>query len=260
MPVLYRIAIFLSLLLLPCAAMAGGGIYFDDFSVTNGGSSVFADNFDDGDVSDWQLMKDAWSSSDHAYSAPRSMFLNWHVGGGPSQASHPIGIVSPGVVEASSRVWLPPVQEQYYWRLNASTSAGMYLHSGNTASDLYGVIALSPGDTSYRLELGWNRPGGGVSTCTTAVLSPGTWGLLSLKMDPNASTARLYLDDVEKCVLTLDAAYFQSYAGVSLSGTLGSGMSPEPSGLTALTLSFPILFLLRRRKQCGVLLQLARED
>lgn len=245
----YSAVVVLILILAASSAASGGGVYIDDLSITNGDVTVFSDSFDDGDVSDWHSMKDAMLSPNSS-SSPASMHLNWH-GGSLAQAFHSIAIASPGLIEASARVWLPPVQEQYNWSHGEISSASISLHSASSASNLYAGIELWPGETGYRLSLGRNEPGASVSYVTGApYLFPDTWGLITMRVDPSASSARMYLDGIEQCIVSFHPQCFQSYDGISLYGNLGNGVTPEPSSLIILGSALPLLAggLLRRRR------------
>lgn len=250
MSTLYRTAITVFMLLLPCLAMAGGGIYFDDLAVANNGNAVYSDSFDDGNVSDWTGKNDTTLSYAHSYSVPASFWSNRHTDVVAS-AYHNVNISNPGIVEANARVWLPPVEEQYGWTHTGDWTC-IFLSSGSSNYAVYGGIDLRAGESGYRVILGFNLPGGAFSRTASPVLQPGTWSLLTVKMNNSTSTAYAYLDGIQQCSIPVDASYFLSYDDSSLWGRLGDGVAPvpEPSGLLALGSALPLLggFLLRRRR------------
>jgi hypothetical protein len=222
-----------SLLLMACiSAYAVGGIYFDDLSVTNNGTSVFSDNFDDGSISDWTPKNDAALSSSVARSAQYSVYLNqW--GSTVADAFHSVSIATPGVVEASVWVWLPPTQEQY-----RPTSTYIYLYSGNPSDNMYAGIELRDGETGYRVKLGWNGVPGDSARTSSVVLAPQTWAKLTLRLNAASgnSTAYALLNDQTQLSFWYTPSTWTSVNKVSFWGWLGgaSEPTPEPSSLLAL--------------------------
>jgi len=241
------VAAIVLLLAVPAAVHAAGGMYFDDFTVTNGGTSVLFDDFNDGSISDWQPQHYALTSSQVSHSPSYSMYLNWH-GGSVSDAFHQMSIQQPGLVAASAWVWLPPVREQYNWSHNIISFTGIYLYSGSSDNNSFAHVELRPGETSYRIYLGWNNFGGqGATATSSAILAPQTWALLSLQMDRTSGTAAAYLNGAECLSFAYDPSHFTSFDGVSAWGWLGDGVVPEPGTFVPLLVGLVGLALRRRR-------------
>jgi len=226
-------------------AFGSGGIHFDDFSVTNNGSTVFSDNFDDGNISDWTSKDHATLDSSVSHSSPFSLHLN-HTGGVVSEAFHSISTGSAGLVEASSWVWLPSVQEQA-----ESTFTNIVLYSGNTSDNIFTGVTLKPGETGYRIWLHWNNNSGADSTITTSsvILPSQTWALLTLRLNSSNSMASALLNGQEQASFSYTSASFTSFDHTSVWGWLGGEQSvPEPSSLVALLCGAGGMISLLRRK------------
>lgn len=232
-------------------ARAAGGIYFDDFLITNNSATVFTDNFNDGAISDWQWTNDASVSSQHSYSSSDSLYLNWH-GASVSCAYHSISITQPGVVEASAMVMLPGVQGQYCRNYNTSTFTNIVLYSRNTSDNLFAGMEFVPGEAGYRIYMAWHNYSGGPgaqATTASVVLTPGTWGELKLRLDTASNMAYALFNDQQLLSFSYNSQNFQSIGTTSVWGWLGDGaLIPEPSSMLALVSGLAGLCAVYRRR------------
>ncbi len=211
------------------SAYAAGGIYFDDVIVGNDRTVVFADNFDDGNASDWTSKNDATVTAGQCNSKPYSLHLNCH-GRVVSQAYHLLPIRVSGLVEAHARVWLPPVQEQYAWHHKTTSSTNLVLYSRESSDSISAGVELRPGELGYRIHLRWNESdgGSGAKVCTDkVVLKPGRWALLSLYLDSATGRAFACLDGKDQVSVIYNPLKFSSIIRMAFWGRLGDRVDLE---------------------------------
>lgn len=188
------------MILAPQMVMAGGGIYVDDFTVKNDGKVLFTDNFDDGSVSDWTFVRDATVVCDDA--TPRNCCL--HVDRqryANCCAYHAVSIPSPGVVELSAWIFLPPVEEQSCYTVSGGSFTGISVYSGSTKDDVAAAVELQHLEKGYRIRVYSNSYNTGKpmehaqAVTPNPVLVPGKWARLTLKLAFADGKASAYLDD-----------------------------------------------------------------
>ena len=191
----------------PLQLHAVGGTYIDNFLITNNGAYVLADNFDDGDIRDWNPAGGV--SLAQITKKPAGYCMCFNSGGVPNAVCRRKVQAAPlGVLQVSAWFLMPPVEEQYGWdKDTGSTYVGSTVFyvapDNNKDSVLFGVV-LRPGDAGYRLDLkvhfnaqDGSRPGQLFRT-QKPVLAPGKWALLTLKMDPSTRKVTLCLDGKEQ--------------------------------------------------------------
>ena len=145
-------------LLAPLNAHAEGGVYFDNIQITNDGSKVFADNFDERELAEWTNCKDVSIEHDRAVNTSAYLELNKH-GKELSRAGRNLQVSKAGKVELSFSVYLPPIAQQFCENGNYCGSANIRLDSGSRDSISVSINNYIK-DTGYKLRLGWNGIGG----------------------------------------------------------------------------------------------------
>ncbi|MDO8585571.1 MAG: hypothetical protein Q7T82_00875 [Armatimonadota bacterium] len=199
----------------PCLAADAdtGGIFVDDFQITNNGITAFFDDFQDRDIRDWRVI-DAQVFGMAGRPPVTCMYINQHTKTRAS-AFHSISLNTTGVVELNAAVWLPPTKDQYKWRTNVICVTDFVLYSGDCQDDVRVGIEMRPKETSYRLFLWWDGYEGPqliISKIYTesAVLAPERWSLLTLRMDPTAGKMYALLDGKQHLTLAYNPRRFRS--------------------------------------------------
>lgn len=222
---------------------ADGGIYFDDLLVTNDSYEVMSDDFNDGNLSYWWYHVMAKPSRAQSHSPAYSVHLN-QLGDSVSLAAcaaRDFDILNPGIVEMSSWVWLPPVNEQGSEQIHSGAATYMLLYSKNSIDNFGCLVGLLGEDTSYRLYLKWNEnstPNGSINHSRESAIriTPEVWTKLSLRADRSTGMVSGYIDGTKFAEFAYNQENFTSFRGISYWGYLGGNNAPvpEPSGLLGL--------------------------
>jgi hypothetical protein len=243
-----------------CAAsalFASGGIYIDDFRVTNNGATVFSDNFDDGSISDWTNTYCVGVDSNTHYSSQYSLHGNGHVTPSPqySSAIHNLSFTGSGIVEESAMIWMPAVEQQYQY----SQGYAGYAQFGLGATDIISVgVQLNGAEPGYHVRLLY-LPAHNDLGCEPVrfvseniVLAPQTWAQLKLRLDPASWTASALLNGQLIGTVPYHPQYLTSFRTVSFYSDLQDAPpTPEPSGVLALLCGATGVVGVIRRRSCS---------
>lgn len=212
--------------MLACPMLIAGGIYVDDFKVTNNNSVVFFDNFDDGSITDWVTPRDAFVVCDQ--SKPPKCWLHVNRQGDYCCcAYHKISIDRPGSVEVSAWVFLPPVEEQSCYKGRCTSFTDISIHSGSTDDSCAAAVELRPNEKGYRIRVFANtyypgRPSQTAEVVTPKpVLMPGKWAKLALRMVFDGGTAFVSLDGKDLGSVSFLPEHYAPIKQASVWGWLG---------------------------------------
>ncbi len=221
-------------------ATAIGGMCVEDLVVKNDGATVFADNFDDGNITDWTSTNDA--SVFCAGESPGNCFLRINrTANVVASAYHRVSIPRAGTVELSAWVWLPKPSEQFTTP-NSTTFTYFYLTSGEklasgSTPDVHGGPTLRSGEKAYRVQVGQQYGSLNKATAGTRspVIQPETWTYLTIRIDKSIRRARALVNGKEVCSVLIDNDDFPSIGQISVWGWLGDGPRSNRSTTTGST-------------------------
>lgn len=210
------------------AGWADGGLYLDDFRITNNGASAFFDNFDDGKLDGWTKMHDASVfCTGRGRTRQCSMMLDKHQFCAAT-AYHSVTMPDAGKVEMSTRVYVTPPGEQYDYRKGVYCLLYITLYSGSSSSEVAAIVNLNPGEDMNRIGIrlqhmkNGKRVGIG-GTSPNPVLAPNQWAALTLRLDPKSGLISVILDGKPIVVRQYDPARFASIREVGICSGYGDG-------------------------------------
>ena len=191
-----------------------GGIYYGDLLITNNGQTVCFDDFQSATLSGWDCHDAKRERFQSGLSA--CLYLNY-LGKSVSEASHTAAIDQPGLVEASVWVWLPPTEEQVD---PSETDLNLY-----SELESFGVgVETDVKAKAYWVTLGWNKndgDGAGAKS-KTALLKPGKWARLTLRLDYKAKQATALLNNAPVASMPFTPTNLQPIYHMSFWGWLGN--------------------------------------
>lgn len=207
-------------------ARAEGGAYLDDFRISNDGTEVFFDNFNDGSIADWTKMHDTTVVRDDKDKLVGYMFMNKHTHAA-STAWHPLSVSSAGLVELSTLVYVTPYEQQFDIRDGYPSVLMITLYSGSSdaTAGLY-IYLDKPKQDSQKsacsICVNLKNPNGTTIIHNTALV-PQKWATLTLRLDPKTGIASALLDGTVVRTLKYDPAKFKSIRELGLCCSFGDG-------------------------------------
>lgn len=205
------------LLLLPCALLARGGVYVDDFTVTNDGKVVFSDNFDSGNLDQWTNLAAATVPCD-AEGKRCCMHLNMHTDTDSGNAVHQMSIDTPGFLEVSWLQWIAAANEQA--RHNVT---GLHLlvsvHCQDPKHWIAAETMLCANVDQPALDISVDN----VQKSCKVQIPTAKWVQMILRFDPKTSTISLLADNKVVGTDKYDPGVFNNLTYVRLESGLGDG-------------------------------------
>jgi hypothetical protein len=248
-------AILATLFVLAAAgsASAAGGVYLDDLTLTNYGTSMFTDGFNDKSLRGWTNLKDV--SLGQLGQGSLLMHMNAH-GSLPATAWRALNVKDAGVVEVSTKLMVMPPDEQSRYKNNSYSLMDLTVCSGSSPAMIKAVVNLRPKEKANRVSIGVQqtvdnpppapapktkdsppvRPTLGPqnsktknsgATSPTALIQPKTWVLLTLKLDSKTSTASVLVDNKQIVSKPYKPKDFESVRGIWLQCSYGDGVAPD---------------------------------
>ncbi len=238
------------------AAYAAGGIYLDDMTLTNYGTQMFTDGFNDSALRGWSDLHDV--SLGQVNQGSYLLLMNAH-SAEAATAWRQLNVKDAGVVELTCKVLVAPSDEQYQYKNKKYSLLYLVLASGNTSAAIRGVVSLNPKEKGSRASIGvqqtvtppaqapassdsqsavpkviipkigpqYARIKNSGATSTAPVIQPKTWALVTLKLDSKTSTASVLVDNKKIVSQPYNPSDFQSIRGIYLWSTYGDGVKPK---------------------------------
>lgn len=213
----------LACLLLSCAAFAAGGIYFDEFLVTNNGTSILADSFDSGDLAGWKA-DNASVLRTQMSPAKYCVCLN-KMDKNRSQVQRDLSLDDVGTLELSAWIYLPQPEQQSNYGGSRCEYAGFSVYAKNPDDHLVASLFLQPKGKGYRAEAHWHdavkQNTLAKSSTSSPVITGGKWANATMRLDPAKKTVSLLIDGKLACRISYVPERFQSISSVILFSDLG---------------------------------------
>lgn len=246
-------AILATLFVLAAAgnASAAGGVYLDDLTLTNYGTPMFTDGFNDKSLPGWSSLKDV--SLGQVNEGSLLLHLNAH-SAQPATAWRALNVKEAGVVEVSTKLMVMPPDEQSRYKNNSYSLLNLTLCSGSSPATIMAVVNLRPREKANRVSIGVQqtvstppadpaktKDGKPViptlgpqnakvknsgATSATPLIQPKTWVLLTLKLDSKTSTASVLVDNKVIVSKPYSPKDFTSVRGIWLKCDYGDGVKP----------------------------------
>lgn len=178
-----------------------GGIFIRDLRITNNGNSVFSEDFNKEELSGWTTINSGISTKPSTDDSTKlCLYMNRETDE-KTAISHKIVCSSVSAFELSAYVYLPSPEQQWAYSHGSRVRTRIDIETGQGEDSFYIPIDLNPGETGYRVGLAHVRPetmssAAGLDTYDSkdVVVKPQRWTLVSLKLDPNAKTATVFVD------------------------------------------------------------------
>lgn len=233
-------------------ATAAGGVYLDDLTLTNYGTPMFTDGFNDKSLPGWSKLKDV--SLGQVKEGSLLLHLNAH-SALPATAWRALNVKDAGVVEVSMKLMVMPPGEQSQYKKNTYSLMNLTLCSGNSPAMIMAVVNLRPKEKANRVSIGVQqtvttppadpaprikdgkpviprlgpqsaRVKSSGATSATPLILPKTWVLLTLKLDSKTSTASMLVDNKQIVSKPYSPKDFESVRGIWLQCSYGDGVKP----------------------------------
>jgi hypothetical protein len=225
-------AVFLTFVLVFCFAGSAfaqrGGIYLDQIRIYNDSKVIFSDDFDDGNVSDWNQLANASLITVDQERLSRILWMNKQEKT-DSIAWHKLDMTQVGSVELSAAVYVAPAIEQYEWQNKNFSAFSMHLEyreTPNSPADTLRIeVILYQNDQSCYVAA--KRNSVVVTDCFNKskqpVLATGKWARLTLRLDPTSGTATACLNDSPVASVPYDPVDFPRITSLAISSSFGDG-------------------------------------
>jgi hypothetical protein len=218
-----KLAIIAVVVLFPSVAFAAGGVFFDNFLMTNNGASVLADSFDSGRLAGWTAQS-ALLQPNGSNPAQYCLYLN-RTTKGTSEVSQGVSLDNAGKVELTAWIYLAPEEQQDNWAGDRCEYAGFTVYASDVDDWLSASLYLSPQHKGYLAGVQWHdavRKNVYVRSFTDKpVLDGGRWARATMCLDPQERTVSLLVDGKLACRISYQPERFKSVSRIALYSDLG---------------------------------------
>lgn len=206
------------------------GAFVDNVQVTNNGTAVFSDDFNSGKLDNWKDV--VFAEAVAIDPAGKDFVLNLNKKGTQKAAVvRDLGMKVAGTVELKAKVKVTGPEVQGNYGVVVPNYLEFWLAGSDPGALVRTCVVLNPKATSNRVGIivqgsDKNRPLGVGAGPKKPVLAPNVWATLTLRMDRDAKTIKLLMDDKELASTPYNPDAFKEIPTLSIICTYGEGRDP----------------------------------